>query len=914
MIRPFLRIALSSCLLAVACGATVTRSSPRATTPAVALREARVGDFLIGLRRDTQTLARLSPLSEPGFSFVPLSHQAARAGDGYNHLGDLHLRVREAGGTWRDFDSSRTRRPIRALRATGATIAAADITATMGADAPFRIERRWLNEGGQVALRFRILNTSARSLELGAVGMPMVFDNILTGRNLDDAHAHASFVDPYIGRDAGYLQVTRLNGRGPALLVLPERGSPLEAYVPMAPAGESTASPFTDRTPRSVTFEGFFDWTIHSTGYADREWRGADEQWNVPTGRTLAPGEAAEFGVRLARSPDIRSIDRTLAANRRPVVAGFPGYVLPADQTGTFFVKAPSAIIGIASHPAGALTLTPAGKRNGWTRFAVRPNGWGRARLTIAYADGRKQTVSYFLTKPLAAATADLGRFSLSRQWYDDPGDPFRRGPAILSFDREAGKVVLSDHRMWIPGIGDEAGSGSWVAAVMKQFVNPDAGEIARIERFVDETLVGKLQVADGRHAGAVRKSLVWYDRARFPDQYPGPADPRWWQWSWDRKEADRLDRSYNYPHVAAVHWALYRLARNHPGLVTRHDWRWYLDHGYRTAVAMTRDAALYSEFGLMLGDVYVDILVALQREGMTAQAAHLERLMRARADHWRSLRYPFGSEMPWDSTGQPEVYAWMRHFGFTPQAETTRDVILGYDPAIPNWGYNGNARRYWDFGTSGKYERVERQIHHYASALNAVPLLDAFRRNPADLHLLRVAYGGLMGPMTAIDRDGASSTAFHSWPDMMRHDPYSGDFGIGFFGHAYATATYAVDDPTFGWLGFGGTVTMAGDAVTIVPQDGARSRLFVAPAGQWITLEAGRIARAVYSPVAHRITLTLDPADHVTPAARLFVEGTTPGTVAMKPDRGVMERGGFTVRLADTPTIVTLSANAKRP
>ncbi len=903
-------IASTLCLLSAICGATVTRSSPGATTPAVALREVRVGNFLVGLRRDTQTLARFSPLSEPGFSFVPLP-QVARSGDGYNHLGDLHLRVREDRGAWRDFDSSRTRRAIRELPVAGAILAAADITATMGANAPFRVERRWLNEGGQLALRFRIRNISARPLELGAVGMPMVFDNILTGRNLDDAHTHASFVDPYIGGDAGYLQVTRLNGGGPALLVLPERGTPLEAYVPMAPAGEATASPFTDPTPRSVTFEGFFDWTVHSIGYA-REWRAAGDQWIAPTGRTLAPGQVVEFGVRLAAAPDIRSIESTLTANRRPVVAGFPGYVLPADQTGTLFVRAPSGITGVTSYPAGALALTRAGQRNGWARFVVRPKGWGRVRLTIAYADGQHQTVSYFLTKPLATTAADLGRFSLTRQWFDDPKDPFRRGPAILSFDREAGDVVRSDHRMWIPGIGDEAGSGSWVAAVMKQLNDPDPAEIARIERFVDETLVGKLQVADGPHAGAVRKSLVWYDRARFPDQYPGPADPRWWQWSWDRKEADRLDRSYNYPHVAAVHWALYRLARNHPRLVTRHDWRWYLDHGYRTAVAMTRDAALYSEFGLMLGDVYVDILTALQREGMTAEAANLEQLMRARADHWRSLRYPFGSEMPWDSTGQPEVYAWMRHFGFTAQAETTRDVILGYDPVIPNWGYNGNARRYWDFGTSGKYERVERQIHHYASALNAVPLLDAFRRNPGDLHLLRVGYAGMMGPMTAIDRDGAASTAFHSWPDMMRHDPYSGDFGVGFFGHAYATGTYVVNDPTFGWLGFGGAVETRGGDIVIVPQDGARSRLFVAPAGQWITLEAGRIARAVYSPARHQITLTLDAADAFTPAARLFVEGTVAGTSAMTPHEGVAERGGFTLPLADTATTVTLSASAK--
>ncbi len=311
------------CLLSAICGATVTRSSPGATTPAVALWEVRVGNFLVGLRRDTQTLARFSPLSEPGFSFVPLSHQGARSGDGYNHLGDLHLRVREGRGAWRDFDSSRTRREIRTLPNDGAILAAADITATMGANAPFRVERRWLNQGGKLALRFRIRNISARPLELGAVGMPMVFDNILTGRNLDDAHTHASFVDPYIGGDAGYLQVTRLNGGGPALLVLPEPGTPLEAYVPMAPAGEATASPFTDPTPRSVTFEGFFDWTVHSIGYA-REWRAAGDQWIAPTGRTLAPGEAVEFGVRLAVAPDIRSIESTLIANRRPVVAGCP--------------------------------------------------------------------------------------------------------------------------------------------------------------------------------------------------------------------------------------------------------------------------------------------------------------------------------------------------------------------------------------------------------------------------------------------------------------------------------------------------------------------------------------------------------------------------------------------------------------
>src|SRR3546814_12790043 len=75
----------------------------------------------------------------------------------------------------------------------------------------------------------------------------------------------------------------------------------------------------------------------------------------------------------------------------------------------------------------------------------------------------------------------------------------------------------------------------------------------------------------------------------------------------------------------------------------------------------------------------------------------------------------------------------------------------------------------------------------------------------------------------------------------MMKWDPYSGDYGMGFYGHAIASATYVVDHPTFGWLGFGGDVDAAKDRISITPRDSARARLFIAPAGQWITLEAGK-------------------------------------------------------------------------
>ena len=211
------RWVLASMLLA-ACFGSAGMLSPlaQAESKLASLAEHRTKAFVVGLDRDTQTLRRLSPLSNPTFDFAPSNRAAERQGDGYVHLGDLHVRVRTGGGEWRDFSSARTRAPVRVLPRDESTIAAADITATFGPNLPLSIERHWLQERDTLVLRFTLINTSSHAVEIGGLGLPMVFDNIITDRSLEQAHEQASFVDRYIGRDAGYLQVTRLSGAGPA--------------------------------------------------------------------------------------------------------------------------------------------------------------------------------------------------------------------------------------------------------------------------------------------------------------------------------------------------------------------------------------------------------------------------------------------------------------------------------------------------------------------------------------------------------------------------------------------------------------------------------------------------------------------------------------------------------------------------
>ncbi|GFE79926.1 hypothetical protein GCM10011487_19260 [Steroidobacter agaridevorans] len=868
-------------------------------------------DFDVVLDGPSQTLVSLKPKQGAGFDFAPSKLQSTRSGDGYYQLGDIDLRLRTAGESqWQDYSTAFRREPARELPRDAKTLAAGEVSMGLPSELGLRVVRRWqIGDNGNLSLRFELTNAGQRDIELGGVGLAMVFDNVLSKRSLAEAHTEASFADPYIGLDAGYLQVTRLNGQGPALIVAGENGTPFEAYRPIADKKDESGKALllNDATQRGQTFEGFYTWMAASRGFAEREWKGA-EQWNEPTTVTLRRGETRRFGVQFLVSKSIREIENTLAANARPVAVGIPGYVLPTDLTGDLWLSSRQAIRSVVAQPAGALVIAAADGVQGWSRYRVTGKQWGRSRLTITYADGTRQAVHYFVTKPSATVLDDLGRFIATKHWYDDPSDPFKRGPSFMTYDRERNAVVLQDQRVWMAGLSDEGGAGAWLALVMKQLGAPNASEIERFERFVTQTLDGRLQVNEGPEKFGVRKSLFYYEpQAPQGVRYDPAID--WTKWSaWRKSQADSVVRSFNYVHVAAAHWVLYRLARYHEGLVKAHDWRWYLDRAYQTALAMPKLAPEYAKFGQMEGEVFIEILRDLQDEGMKAEASQLEQAMRERADHWAAEEYPFGSEMPWDSTGQPEVYAWMRYFGNTAKADLTREVILGYDPTLPSWGYNGNARRYWDFMYAGKTAQLERQLHHYGSANNALPLLDSFRRDPRDIHLLRVAYGGLMGTLTNIDQDGFGSAAFHSNPDLLRFDGYNGDYGSAFYGYAYGIGSYLARHPVFGNVGFGGSTQEQGSIVSFVPRDGFRTRVFLAEAGLWLTLDAGKFARLDYDRNSGNVSVYLDRADKFTPKAQLRLESTRSGAGYRPSTTLNKQRGRYVISLGKSETSVQLT------
>lgn len=853
-------------------------------------------DMRLGLLESTYTVASLNPKIDPNFDFTPSELLEIRSRDSLYHLGDLNIMYKMEGESdWKAYSSARDREVVQSLTGNSDNISSSRIPASK--DKNLNIQRNWKIEGKSIILEFAIKNESDKHLEIGYLGIPMIFDNVLHRKNLEEAHLEKVFYDPYIGADAGYLQVVRLHGKSPVLLVLPEENARFEAYNPL----------LDDLTPRNITFEGFHDWVIHSKALAETKWENS-KPWVKPSSKILAPGDTYTSSLRMVLSDNIKTIEATLAEQNRPVAVGLPGYVVAKDVHADLRIKSTSKIKTINIEPQGAIDITrsPDKDANDWLAYKVKGKEWGRASVIIDYENGMQQVISYKIIDPEEEVVRKVGNFLTNQQWYENKDDLFGRDKSVISYDYEKKEKVLEDSRAWIAGLSDEAGAGSWLAAFMKQMLDPDKEEIYKLNQFMDNVLWGGIQYKEGEKIYGVRKSMYYYEPDSMPEgTYSEQVNYKTWA-AWNKDQAESTGRSYNYPHVAAAHWIMYKLARYYEGLDMTQSWDWYLRNASHTAVAMVKQAPHYAQYGQMEGTIFLLILDDLKREGLTDLAEDLEGIMRERTDVWVELAYPFGSEMPWDSTGQEEVYMWTNYFGFTEKSDVTLNAILAYMPTVPHWGYNGSARRYWDFLYGGKIQRVERQLHHYGSALNSIPVMKEYTNNPDDLYLLRVGYGGILGGIANITKDGFGPAAFHSFPDLLDIDAYSGDYGSGFFGYAINSKSVLINDAEFGWVGFGGNVDADTDVIKMDLTAGGRNKLFLAPEQTMIIIEAGKIHTAHYFLKERKLVLELEAKNLITPNAYFRIESDNINNIKLS-DFKKFNSDVYKVSLKDQSTKIEL-------
>ena len=339
----------------------------------------------------------LQSLQTAGFDFSPSDVFTQRNGSNNYRTGDLNLRFRLAeGGNWTDIRTATTRNVSVVDKSDTSVLLASNLVSVLpGVEQFLNVSRTWSDINGDLALEFDIGNIADDPIELGNVGMPIEFNNIFTGRMAVDTTNLCVLVDPYIGLDAGYVQISRLTGTGPELVLTPlNSATRFEAWNFLP---EDTSGPL---YYQSQTFEGNYEWLVHSQGYVEQEWN-ASLPWNDPTSMVLQPGDSMSFGLRFSSTGLVSRFEDVVAANGIPTTVGIPGYVLPADVVGSLYLNYTSSVSAIDVLPTGALSFKSMDSSlpDPWIGYTVTPaaNAFGRIRATITYENGLKQSIHYYV-------------------------------------------------------------------------------------------------------------------------------------------------------------------------------------------------------------------------------------------------------------------------------------------------------------------------------------------------------------------------------------------------------------------------------------------------------------------------------------------------------------------------------------
>jgi len=114
-----------------------------------------------------------------------------------------------------------------------------------------------------------------------------------------------------------------------------------------------------------------------------------------------------------------------------------------------------------------------------------------------------------------------------------------------------------------------------------------------------------------------------------------------------------------------------------------------------------------------------------------------------------------------------------------------------------------------------------------------------------------------------------------------------------------------------FGWQSFGGNAGVSGNWVNVQPLDSFRQRVYIAPLGLWLTLDAGTFEKIAIDTRSNNVRVTLSRADRFTPNARLRLQQpariTSVGAYAPRVDF-VNERDAFTIPLGRSAITIELA------
>ncbi len=349
----------------------------------------------------------------------------------------------------------------------------------------------------------------------------------------------------------------------------------------------------------------------------------------------------------------------------------------------------------------------------------------------------------------------------------------------------------------------------------------------------------------------------------------------------------ERLWRTFDYTTYILLYYNLYQIAKQNPDKVRYLDAAGYLERAFGTAKAYFEvPYSIYmpgpplwshkgfSDWAYKQGNFHekylVNLIAALEVEGRQADADFLRNEWEKKVKYFiYDDPHPYKSEMHFDRTAFESTHAVSR---YALEHELKPDENLWYDKNLKKWYSHPSVSRenarafmekqlatnialrgwletaYFSLGSA----RSGRGTHLcYMSQMGGWSILDYalyYAENPAEY--LRLGYASILSSWALVNcgtaeskfgywypgegNDGAAGWNFqvekfgNTW---MRKDLsrgpwfYDGEIDHGLAGGINAACTVVVDDPLFGIIAYGGSLTTSDDKLQVVSRDGLGQR-----------------------------------------------------------------------------------------
>lgn len=777
-------------------------------------------------------------------------------------VGDLTFKYRLNGGAWIDNVTSLSD-DVRSVTQSGnqITVSYLNNSANQYGIKNMQLTEKYSLNANYMQWDITVKNTSGQSMEIGDLGVPLLFNQFWNSTQ-EVSYTQRVLRHSFVGKNGSYIVWERPNGTGPYLIMVPMNGTSLE-FKDLARRNEG---PFALNEPK---FEGLPTFFIHSSWISQNR-AGA---YLPATSLTLANNASKTYSFKFRWATDDAAVQDILYQEGLIDVQVVPGMTVTTDLPAKADLHTTKTINSLTAQYPSETTIASAGGTNGHHLYNLTFSHLGQNNITVSYGSGETTVLQFYVIEPLETLINNRAQFLVNKQQENDSSKGWYK--AFMQWDMLNKQKLTRDNwnpagtwEDWHTGGSDDLGFAGPVFLSEKNIYNPNQSEITALDNYLRYFIWGKLQKTDT------------YEVYRF---YNGSNPNNTGTW-----------RSYNYVHLANVYFNMYRITKLH-GMTSYLNQNDYLLRAYNTLNSMythTMDGNGVVQWGLM-GEMNMPLIIqALKDEGYTTQANSLAASYQLKINYTTSNPYPFGSEMPYDTTGYESAYT----IGAYTNNTSLINKVVKADIAT-----RGNTPAWYFYGTDLRWMGESWWNVSYMTQLGGW-VLHEFSKNYTSSPevLLRLAYGSYLAGFTNINSGQISSDAANkyatSWvyqsekgaseystvPTMSATNgwwSWSGEADLGLLGGLRMAATDVVVDPIFGLFAYGGTVSQSGTNFTVVPKDGIRQRLNLFNLGIKMELEQDKYTSAIVSQNKNNVEFTLQNRKTSAHTTKLSLSGLNTGT-----------------------------------